>query len=416
MANDNVEGGLRDHRVEFARESDFGSAPADPSFLKYSTTIDNVTWASDSTVEDRRGIGSADPVGFLKGPESHEVTLSYDMMKWFVDGSNNANDAAYDGLARDSDNLLPNSHTIVDREDKGSIDADQTVAGNTSYATRIYTVAKGALIDEVTVNGDPSDSQPVTIDLTYTAQKTRSYQFDQPSSSTLLTVVSDDNGDSSQTVTIENEGAGNSESVSLNGTTVESTSVQFADIDAIELSAETAGTVSVSVNDGTNSSPTEGDTLAELDGTSTYDGVEGDLGVPALGSGSHEADPSGVETFIGDTIDRGGNNLAYEISSTSVTVSNNIETTERASGYGMGLHPGNREITLEATMYGESMTHDMIEQHLQTVAKNVTWNMDGGSLQLDGAVLQDAGDRAAEEGQAVMTTDNSFQADGITIN
>jgi hypothetical protein len=415
MANENPEGGLRNHRTEFARESTFGSAPSNPSFLKYSDSITNFSWSSDSVNEARRSLGSADPVGFLKGPETHEITVEYDLVKWFTDGSGNAEDAAYDGLVRDSDQLLPNSHTIVDREDKGGIDSGQTVSGNTSYSTRIYTVAKGAYIDDVAISGDPSDSQPVTVELTYLAQKTRPYQIDQPDSNTLLTITSSDSNDTSQTVTIEDDGAGTAEDVTLDGTNLVSTSSQFGDIDAIELSSETDGDVTVSINTGSQTSPTQGDDLAVISGKTSYNDEEGDLGVPALGTGSHESLSESVETFIGDVIDRGGSNLPYEIPSATVTVANNIEETERSSGYGMALHPANREITMEATMFGESMTHEMLMQHLQNTAKNITWKMDGGDLQLDNAVLQEPGERAAEEGQAVMTTDNTFMADGITF-
>lgn len=416
MANENPEGGLRNHRTEFARENAFGEAPTDPAFLKYSTTVSNITWSSDSANEGRRGLGSPDPHEFLKGPETHEVTVEYDLVKWLTDGSGNPEDAAYDGLARDGDNLLPNSHTIVDREEKASVSANQTVSGNAAYASRTYTVGKGALIDEAAVTGDPSDSQPITIEITYIVQKARSYQVDQPDSGTLLVVESTDTGDTTQSITIEDEGAATAETISLDGTTLVSTSSQFADIDALELSAETAGDVNVYINSGSATSPAAGDQLAEISGQVSYNGVEGDLGVPALGTGSHEslADPA-AEVFIGDTIDRGGNPVPYEIPSATLEIANNIEETERSSGYGMALHPGNREITMEATMFGESMTHDMLTEHLQNVAKDIQWTLDGGSITLSGAVLQEPGERAAEEGQAVMTTDNSFQAAGLII-
>lgn len=416
MPNQNPEGGLRSHRTEFARENTFGSAPADPSMLKYSTTVTNFTWASDSVNEGQRGLGNADPANFHKGPESHELTITYDLEKWFTDGSSNAKDAAYDGLQRDSDNLLPNSHTVIDREDKSAIDAGQTVSGNTSYATRLYTVATGALVDEVAVTGDPSDSQPVTVELTYQAQKVRSYQVDQPDSSTLLTVKSTDSNDTTQTLTIESEGASTTEDVSLNGTTTESTSSQFGDIDAIHLDGEATGDVEVAINTGTQSSPTVGDKLAVINGSSTYNGVEGDLGVPALGSGSHESLSGSAELFIGDTIKRGGSAFNYELPSATVTVANNVETTERSSGYGMGLHPANREITMEASMFGESATHDMLTQHLKNTAQDIDWVLDGGTMTIKGAVLNEPGERAAEEGQAVMTTENTFLGKDVNFS
>lgn len=411
--NENPEAGLRNHRPEFVRESSFGATPDNPSILKYSHTVSTFSWSSDSVNEAQRGLGDEDPKDFLKGPETHEVSVEYDLVKWF----SATGDAAYDGMARDSDQLLTSSHTILDREAKGTVNADQTINGSTSKSTRIYTVGRGALIDEVVVNGDPSDSQPVTIELTYLVQKARSYQIDQPASSTLLVVSSSNTNDTTQTLTIESEGAATTEDISLNGQSNVSTSSSFGDIDVLNLSAETEGDITVSVNDGTQTSPTVGDDLAVISGTGSYNGVEGDLGVPALGTGSREdVSTNAVEQFIGDVISRGGTQFPYEVNSASLTVSNNVGETERSSGYGMALHPGSRDTTLEVSMFGEAMTHDLLMQELQNTKKDITWQMDGGTITLPSAVLQSPGERAAETGQAVMTTDNEFESQGISFS
>lgn len=410
------EAGLRNHRTEFARESAFGATGSDPSFLKYSSSVTNVTWSSGATLEARRSLGNADPVDHHRGPESHELTVTYDLCKFFTDAGS-ANDAAYDGLARDADNLLPNSHTLVDREDKGQVAAANTVSGNTARPTRIFTVGKGGLIDEVAVTGDPSDSQPISVELSYVFQKVRSYQIDQPNSGTLLAVRSTDAGDTSQSVTIEDEGGATAETLALNGTSLVSTSNTYADIDAVELSAETAGDVEVVVNTGSATSPTAGDVLASVAGATTYDNVEGDLGVPALGAGSHEDAGTlpAPEQFIGDRILRAASPVPHEIPSATLTVSNNVEEQEVSSGFGMSLHPANRNITLEASMFGENQTHAMLVDHLQNNSKSIDWEMTGGTVTLESAALTEPGDRAAEEGQAVMTSDNTFEATGIAF-
>lgn len=338
-------------------------------------------------------------------------------MKWFVDGSGNPLDAAYDGLARDIDNLLPNSHTLLTRQEvNGSLSADNTISGNSGYGTRLYSVGRGGKIDEVEIAGDASDSQPLQTELSYLVQKARSYQIDQPDASTQLVVSSTDSNDTSVDVTLENEDGSTSETITLDGTNLVSTTASFGDIDAFELSAETQGNVKLSINDGDETSPTEGDQLAEIQGASTYDGVEGDLGVPAIDSGSRETSFSAsYQKFIGDRILAGTDPYPHEIPSATLNVSNNIEETERASGYGMGLHEGNREISLEATMYGETLTHNMLERHLQNVKEKQVWEMTGGDVELLDAVLDEPGSREAEEGQAVMTTDNTFVASGINI-
>lgn len=406
--NENPEAGLRNHRPEFIREDTFAVTPSDPEILKYSHTMTNVTWASDSVNEPQRGLGDADPKGFIKGPETHEHTIGYDLVKWFTP----TGDAAYDGMARDSDQLLPFSHTILDREDKGQINSNQTISGNTARPTRIYTVGKGALIDEVAMTGDPSDAQPVTMELSYLAQKSRSYQIDQPTSSeapTALDVVSSDASDTSQTLTIESEGATTTEQVTLNGTTTVTTTSTFSNVDALSLDTETVGDVTVSISGG--------DAISIIQGKVSYRGVEGDLGVPALGSGSRE-DVSGqpVETFIGDQISRDGVEYPYEISSATLTVANNIEETERSNGFGMALHPGNRETTMEATMFGEAMTHNLLVQELTNEIDDITWQLDGGTVTLPNSIMDEPGERAAEAEQAVMTTDNTFQSEGLSFS
>lgn len=418
----NPESGLRDHRVEFIRESDLGVVPEDPEVLKYSDTISEVSWSPDSTNEPRRGLGDADPTDFIRGPETHEVTVAYDLVKWFLDESGTAKDASYDGMARDEDNLLPNSHTFLDREDKGSIQSENTVSGNTSRATRIYTVARGGLVDEVSVAGDPSDSQPLTVELSYVFQKVRSYQIDQPDGNQLVGAKSSSTEDTSQTLTVEGEddsGSYTTETISLDGDTPVGGTTSFAAIDAVHLDQEAQGDVTLFVNEGTESSVTEGDDLAVIAGVETYNGVEGDLGVPGKGSNGSREDASSLgepETFLGDVIQRSGSPVPHEIQSMTVTVANNVETTERAEGFGLSLFPANRNITAEATMYGETTTHDLLVDHLENNQMDFTWEMDNGTVTLTNTALTDPGERAAESGQAVMTTDNTFTATGINFS
>lgn len=416
----NPESGLRDRRIEFVREDDFGVTPEDAEFLKYSDTVSEVTWSSDALNEERRGLGSADVQEFMRGPESHEVSISYDLVKWFEDGGN-PNDASYDGLFRNEDNLLENSHTFVERENKGSILAKNTVSGNASYATRIYTVGRGGLIDEATITGDPSDSQPLTVELSYSFQKVRSYQIDQPDEATHLYVVVDNNDDNSQILTIEGEddqGDYSVETVNLDGTELLSTSTEFETIDAAFLDERTEGNVTIGINDGDEESPTEGDELMYIYGSDEYDGTVGDLGVPGRGEEGSREELTDTEplTFLGDTIERGGDPVPYEIQSMTINVSNNVEEQERTDALGMALFPGERNLTGEATMYGESASHQLLNDHLQNRHRDIEWYMDDGTLVLEDAVLTDPGDRAAEEGQAIMTVDNTFTATGFQIN
>lgn len=416
MTTRRVESGLRNYRIDFIRETRFAETPTDPDYLKYSGVISSFGWDPGSEPDQRRGLGDADPVEFQKGAEEHSFSIEYDLIKWFTSGGS-PHDAAYDGLQRDGDNLLPSSHTIVTRESKSNILEEATEDGGSGQRdTRIYSVGRGGLIDEVTVTGEADDTTVVTVGLEYTVHKARSYKLDQPNGD-LLCVRSTDSNDTSQTITLEEEDpTGNSETLTLSGTSLVSTSNTYADLDAAELNAETAGDIEILINTNTTTSPTAGALLGTIHGQVSYEGNEGDLGVPAVGAGSREAVPSGdYQTFVGDSITRAGTSYTHEISSVELTVSNDIESIERTETYGMALFPGSRDIEFEATMFSENATHELLKENLQNDVNNLVWALAGGDLTLQNTVLSEPGERAAEEGEAVMTTDNTFVSQGLTI-
>jgi len=111
--------------------------------------------------------------------------------------------------------------------------------------------------------------------LEYEAKRARMFRVEQPIGE-MLTVRSTSPSDTSQTLTLEGDGAVPSEDIMLDGTTGVTTVDSFDSLDAFELDAETAG--DVVVEDGA------GDELVRLKGTDSYDGAIGDLGVPALGA------------------------------------------------------------------------------------------------------------------------------------
>lgn len=426
MSAPNAERGISPQRVDFAREDylgtgTYGVTPDNPSFQKYSDNIRNINATPEAVLERRGGIGSADPRSFERGPESHELTITYDLVKWF---GSSTGDAAYDGIERQGDELLPDSHSFLMREDKTTVQSDNTVAGNTSRPTRLYLYGRGGLISEGTIQGNPSEQQPITAELTYSFQYLRAVQIDQPTSSeadTLLAVESTDSGDTDVAVDIESEGGSTSETVttdSSDATTAVSTSETYGDVDGIYVSAETTGDILVSVNTGSATSPTAGDTLAEIYGTSTYDGVESDYGVPVIGTGSRESVSSlgSHENFIGDTIQADSSPYPYQIQGIVLTFSNNLEETEVADQFGMARHPGNRELTWESTIFGENASIDALQAHFQNTTRNLSWQMDGGTVTLDNTHLVEPGEVAKEEGQAVMTVENAWTAEGITFS
>ena len=188
-ASPSYESGLRGHRIEYIRESTVGVAPSDPAWNLFSDNVREIDFEHGAGISSQRGLGDPDSQGPFAGTEEGSVTVTYDLQQksssgnTFLDGSSNPNDAATDGLQRDSDNRIQNTHLIVDRYEQSGLTAGNTINGSTSRDTRQYWVAKGAYIDEVTLAGDPSDGQPISVELSYECEKVRHYQIDQPTSS-----------------------------------------------------------------------------------------------------------------------------------------------------------------------------------------------------------------------------------------
>lgn len=403
------ESGIRNRRTEFVPETTRGETPSNPAWELFSDRMINFATTPEVQYAIDQAVGGPDPAGIERGPEDHEVTVGYRLQRWLVDGSGNPQDAAGYGIVREADNELQ-SHTIVDREDRAS-------GGDDGGGLRLYAVVKGAVVDTVGITLDPDSGEPVPVELTYTTEKIRSQLIHQPSSSTLLAVESTDAGDTTQTLTIEDEGAATSEGVALNGTTLVSTSSQFADIDAAELDAETVGDVNVYVNSGSATTPAKGTLLMTIRGSDAYDGIEGDLGVPALGTGSHAAAlGTAFEKFLGQSIDRGGSGIATHIVAGEFEISNGLETVPRASTYRRVIQAGQREATLSADLIGEFRSHDAWVDHLRNQQENVVWNADGGTLQLDSATLTSAGERAIAPDEILLQDGSEFTAQGVTVS
>lgn len=251
-------------------------------------------------------------------------------------------------------------------------------------------------------------------------KKLRSYKIQQPSSSTKLAIESTDSNDTSQSLEIEDEGAGTTESVSLNGTTVVSSSSSFSDIDVLELDSEAIGDVKIYENDGTETSPTKGTQLATIKGSASYDDIQGDLGIPALGSSGSHATDVGTDffRFANTTVERpASTDLAAQINSVSLTIENNIEADGDVGSTLPQLVPGPQDVTLTATIWGYQEAHNKVVDHLTTSKDNLIWNLGSspGQIELTNATIIDPGTLAEESEQAFATVDSQFSAEDLKV-
>lgn len=368
------------------------------------TTFD---WGPEANISGRRAIGNVDPEQFDRGPEAHDLTISF-----FLQGSIQATTPVYDAMMRDSDNLIPHSYTWVDREKFHS-------GGTAGEGYRTYTVAEGWKPGDLSLPGDPGSGEPINAEISGNAEKIRSYKLDQPATTSAsiaahgakATVIVQDDQYATLKLSVP-DGAG-----TVGGTI---TSGATNPVDAVFLPNPASSSVHIVEQEG-SAGPTYGATLITIKGKDSYDNLEGDRGIPFVtaSTGTHEADPKGGLTYqslIGDTIQWGGTDLAFGINSVEFSISNNLEQVARQGYKRQRIFAGNRDTELTTTVYGNAESHDKIMAYLQKDTGTIAWTMDCDTLVVDGAVLSDAGNRTVEQGQAFMELDNTFTGTGVTIN
>jgi hypothetical protein len=394
------EAGTRNWRIEYVRETSRGVTPSDPEWKIYSDHTQNWwDWEPEANREAIQPAGDVDPDFTKPGSETHEATIAYWLQEWFVDGSGNAQDAAADAMLVSSDNTVNNTHSIVSR-----MEVNQN--GNDDAGYRVYHVGKGGVPTEVTIPFEVDNGSPVQPELNYQFEKMRTYIIHQPSSSTTLDVTN--NGSTSVDVTIEDEGAATSETVTVGGSTTTTTVETFGDIDAVELSDDVDGDVVVTDGSGT--------TFTTIQGSDDRT-AEGDLGVPALGSGSHSS-AFGTEYVIfndDDPPDWGGSELEAEWISGELNVSLEVEDNEVAGTSRRNIHITGRRATWSNTVAGPDASVVQVERFLSAANEDITWTADEGSITGPNAEYFSPGTSDFEAGSGKNERSVELQSQGVNI-
>ena len=398
------ESGIGALRVNFVRETTVGTTQTNPAWLRYSNEINSLGgWAPNANLVARTAVGSPDVQGFSIGAEDHELTISYALQRWLTTATETPADAISDGLLRDSNGYLNNRHSFLARQ------VLPAPAGVDAKGVRVYTYGTGGVFQSATLSGDPGSGEPVTVEGSYRFETMRSYKINQPNAGTTLVVVSSNTADTGgPTITIEKDG-GATETLTLNGTTPVTGSTSFATIDAFRLSAACEGDITCTFTTG-------GSECFVVTGKDNQQEISGDIGLPLLGSGSYEAALSGAfEHILGDTITKGGSAIDTNVMTMSVSVANSIEATPVTRQKAKVLSEGSREITADATVFGETSSHTATVEHLKATSGDIVWTMTGGTITLDDSVLTGPGARQYEKGNATMQRGNTFTAQDLTI-
>ena len=412
-ARQTPESGLRFDRIGVVREAVTGEIPADPNWQYHSDNYLNFSWSPSPDASRRDGLGTPDAVDHDVGNEGHEVTVAYDLQRQLVDGSGNPDGFAGDAWLRDDYNQIYNTHALLARESRGPSPADPAdVAG-----ARTYTVMKGGY-PNANFEGDPEEDSPIPMEISYTAEKVRSYEILQPASETAITVESENPDDVGLDVTIENEGAGTTETVTLTEETDAdgnfvaanaTTTATFADVDAVEAQSEPIGDLDVRIDGGS--------TLLTIHGALHYSNddqpLEGDLGVPALGAGSHPTEiGTSYEHFLGDSIQRNSEGLAYDLNNMTAEVDNNYSTSSRSDSVRYRINEGNRSISVNADVIGERESHKYIMQSLTAQGDDINWTLSKTQFDFLSAAVTDPPERTRESDEAAASIGVGFEPEG----
>jgi len=271
---------------------------------------------------------------------------------------------------------------------------------------RVYHVGKGGAVTEVTLPFEVDEGNPVQPELSYQFEKFRTYRIDQPSASTTLDITN--NGSTSVDVTIEDEGAATTETITVSGGSSQTTVESFGDIDAVELSNDVDGSVEVSDGSGT--------TFITIEGSDSYT-TEGDLGIPALGSGSHA---STIDTdyviFNDDTYQYSTEEIAAEIISGELTVSLESDDNPRVGSARRNINTTGRRTTWSATVAGESTSVNQVANYLTNTVYDIEWVADEGSVTGPDAEYFSPGSSDFEAGSGKNERSIELQSKGVTIS
>lgn len=374
-----VESALQDSRIEYVSESSTGTPPSDPDYNVLTDYLQELSVTPGGGRETQSVVGSGDVITAFRGPEEPEFTTEFYKQQAFVDGSGDANYPGGDPITYDHQSDYP-SYTFEYRREVGS-------GGNDGAGFREYVVAFGAKPIEVQDPGDPSSGEPIVESITWEPEKARAYVIHQPSSGTTLDVSN--SGSNSVDVTIEDEGASTTDTVTVTGGGTTTTTESFSDVDVIWVESEPDGDITVTDGSGTT-------ILDQGFAGSDTTNVEGEQGIPPLGSGSHgsaiNTDPDEY-LFMGvDTINWQGSSISDRIHALDLTVGFDTSREAQAGTRRQANDIGTRSVEVEADLAGPYKSAELIADQFRNEQGDIVYNFPNNTVTVENAQLDSTPD------------------------
>lgn len=370
-----VENALQGIRFEWVTETTVGEPPSNPSWNKFSDYIATApAWDGGVETSENNAVGSGDVVEITRGQESHSFSPEYWLQRAPVDSSGNAVDPIAVPFVHDYSGEI-DSHTLVSRR-------EVTSGGNFGAGFRAYTVGLGQKPLSATIPGDPGESSPQSLSLEYSGEYGNSHVIHQPDTATTLDVTN--NGTNSVDITIEDEGAATTETITVAGGATSTTTATFGDVDVIYVASGTPdGDIAVTDGSGTN-------VLDEpLKGVSNTD-PDYDVGIPPLGTGSHASDiGNDPERFLGLNAfaTYGGSDIADRLHSFDLNIELDSDDPAVVGTRQGPIDESARTVSLDADVAGPYESTKQMQNHLQGVVNGLDLYLGGTSASTAAATV-----------------------------
>jgi len=343
---------VRAEWISSDRSSGTPRPPTDGEWNRFGDWIESYPgWSGDAGTEGQQPAGSADMTHHFRGAEEHDLSVQWWMQRFFVDSNGDANDPIGALINWDDQGAFPTHEVLFRRE--------VSEGGKKGAGFREYVYGSGCKPTSGSAPGDPSASNPILLEAGYACEIVRQYIIHQPADSATPQVYSTSTADTTQTVTIESEGASTTDTFDLDGDTpvTGSSGSSFSDIDAVWVDGDHEG--DIIVEDGNGNQLLEDGDGNGITGSDT-DGVESFQGIPLLGAGSRSSaignDPEGY-LFIGTSSTYGGGALADSspadrVHGLDLSIEVDVEREARQRTRRQAIDPQTRTVSVEADVAG----------------------------------------------------------------
>jgi len=393
-----VESALQDARIEYVEESTEGETPADPQWSVLSDYLEEFSASPGANRDSITVVGSGDLKEMFRGAEEPTITTNLYKQQGFVGSGGSPNYPPGHLFTYDYDGDLQ-SFTLEYRR-------DTSAGGNDGAGFREYVVAFGCKNTEVTDPGDPSAANPILEELSWEVQKVRTYVIHQPSASTTLDVTN--NSSSSVDVTIEDEGAATSETITVAANSTQTTVESFGDVDVIHAESEHDGDILVTDGSGTDIL----DETTPLAGSDT-DNVESEQGLPPLGSGSHgSAIGTAPEDYLFqgvDTLNWQGSSLSDRIHALDLSVSVETSREAKTGTRETAIDIGTRTVEISADTAGPFESATRIAEQFHNESGDFLYAFPDNDVTVKNAEITDAPDITRSAGDTNYIPSTTWQ-------